>query len=67
MQKRDAKIFFKKWFSDAFGVGRSDGVSSFRGDGDVIRPSYGFDGVRVRTFLENKNDIGSERRAPLST
>ena len=39
--KTGCKNLFKKWFSDAFGVGRSDGVSGFRGGGDVIRQASG--------------------------
>ncbi|MGO9585555.1 MAG: hypothetical protein ACLP2Y_05100 [Limisphaerales bacterium] len=40
LARRDAKMgcknLFKKWFSDVFGVERSDGVSGFRGEVELV-------------------------------
>jgi hypothetical protein len=55
LARRDAKMgcknLYRNCFLDVFGIGRSDGVSSFRGDGDVIRPASGFDLMQGADFF----------------
>ena len=54
LARRDAKTgcknLFKRWFSDVFGVGCSDGVSGLRSVRDVIRPACDFSRIRSADF-----------------
>ena len=59
--KTGCKNLFKEWFSDAFGVGRSDGVSGLRSVGDVIRPACDFGRIRSADFLGIRKADGTRR------